>query len=199
MLDRWKVGPRAIKENVYSSATDCSTLSFCSQLIQSLNEESKHFLPPGFNLVHNNFRWPPGTTLQGWIWVYWNIRIAINPSQQCLEGFFFFLATFKIQHCDTCSQCLCFLFLFCRNKCVEHANAREFEFWCFEWNYIVLYIKLHWIFKFKKQCLYLSSSPRVFFWCKSVGWLSSLLPNNSARLLNSVLVAFPQLFFLFFF
>lgn len=43
------MGPRAIKENVYSSATDCSTLSFCSQLILSLNEESKHFLPPGLN------------------------------------------------------------------------------------------------------------------------------------------------------
>lgn len=36
----------------------------------------------------------------------------------------FFLATFKIQHCDTCSQCLCFYFYFVKIN-VSNMQMRE--------------------------------------------------------------------------
>lgn len=37
---------------------------------------------------------------------------------------FFFLSTFKIQHCDTCSQCLCFHFYFVKIN-VSNMQVRE--------------------------------------------------------------------------
>lgn len=41
-----------------------------------------------------------------------------------MSGGVFFLATFKIQHCDTCSRCLCFHFYFVKIN-VSNMQVRE--------------------------------------------------------------------------